>query len=167
MNKEPVYIYLIPKESTDLIEELRTKLKKAPTGKPYLEDPALGHISISHSGKYFVAAMGDLNLGVDLQEYIIDKHDYEKIMNRFFHYSEREYVMNGRDEDFFARFFKIWTAKESYVKYTGTGITDDFSKFSVLKLKDKLRFVYPDVEEGYALCVCMKEPREIRLKFLG
>lgn len=34
-----------------------------------------------------------------------------------------------------ANFLKIWTSKEAYVKLIGTGITGDFSQFSVLSRK--------------------------------
>lgn len=165
MSKEPVYVYLIPREKDSFIAEIRNKVKKTPTGKPYFEDSALGCISLSHSGKYFAAAMGNCNLGMDIQEHQ-HHHDVEALMKRFFHDSEIEYIMKGREEEFLTRFFQVWTAKESYVKYTGTGITDDYPMFSVLHLKDNFSFSFVDVEEGYTLCICMDEPREIRLNYI-
>lgn len=167
MNKEPVYIYLIPEHKIAIIEDLRAKIEKSATGKPYLKNSGLGHISISHSGKYFAFGMGPCNLGIDLQEHILDSRNYRQMMKRFFHEEEIQYILKGREEEFLTRFFKVWTAKESYVKYTGNGIDDNYASFSVLDLRRALQFSYVDeIDDGYTLCVCTEPTHEICIKYV-
>ena len=57
------------------------------------------------------------------------------------------------DEGFKNRFFRIWTAKEAYMKYTGNGFSEGFKNFSVLDDSLDIYFrnvpVYPDVVLTY------------------
>ena len=50
----------------------------------------------------------------------------ERISSRFFHPQENEYLRRCAYRDF----FDIWAAKESYVKYTGQGIDENFASFT-------------------------------------
>jgi len=118
--------------------------------------------SISHSGNYVLFALGFTELGIDIQKYKIC--DADRIAGRFFHNSEYEYLK----KDNFKSFFDVWTAKESYVKYTGQGITDDYMNFSVIDengnvgMKDMCFEIIPFID-GYSLCLCTKEKAEVKL----
>ncbi len=100
--------------------------KKEPHGKPYIEELPDVHFSISHAGDYWACAIGENEVGLDLQDY--RKRNYEKIAKRFFHPSETEWLRSHDEDDFFL----IWAMKESYVKYTGDGLSKGLDYFSVV-----------------------------------
>ena len=82
--------------------------------------------SVTHSGPYWLCALGPDPLGVDLQEHRPCRR--EAIARRFFHPDEAHWLENRPEEDF----FRVWAAKESVVKLTGQGIDRDFPRFSVV-----------------------------------
>lgn len=104
-------------------------------GKPYVKNTAGRnkpdiYISASHSKNLFVCLIGDKPLGIDLQHGIKVKH--EKIAGRYFAEDEAELVRRlGAPE-----FFKLWTRKEAFSKYTGNGLRDVMARTSVLNRND-------------------------------
>ncbi|MDR2610285.1 MAG: 4'-phosphopantetheinyl transferase superfamily protein, partial [Clostridiales Family XIII bacterium] len=113
-------------------------------GKPRFAAPELAdvHFSVSHSGDYLAIAFSEQEVGVDV-EHTSRRHTnaerYLAIARRFFAPDEGAYVAGGDAEDTVTapedvkrRFFRIWTAKEAFVKYTGEGIATGFETFSVL-----------------------------------
>ncbi len=104
-------------------------------GKPSFADRSLPFFSLSHSGGITVCAMGPSPCGVDVQEHRFrgKECDTDKILrlaNRFFHPEEAEQLNEAPRSEITPLFFRIWTAKESYVKYTGEGV-QGFKSFSV------------------------------------
>ena len=85
-------------------------------GKPGVEgDPF--YVSVSHSGPYVVAAVGDHVLGVDVE---VIRGAEEKFMRRACSEAEMAYIRYG-DAGCFQRFWECWTAKEALFKLTGKG----------------------------------------------
>lgn len=146
-------------------------------GKPYLPQYPNLHLSVSHSGNWFVCAISSQPVGVDLQEHTPLRDEtpeyavqrYCKIARRFFHRLEAEFVLENPQ----AHFFAVWSAKESYVKFTGKGMDDTYSDFCVVN--DDLRSRLPKQEtiawqaenvsfrmcefkDNYTLCVCTLVP---------
>ena len=146
-------------------------------GKPYFPYQPKLHFSISHSGEYWACAMADQPIGLDLQEHVTRKDEtpeiaaarYGKMAQRFFHPKEAEYVK----QDSYRRFFEIWAARESYVKYTGQGIDDHFGEICVLPEEGQKEYLSDGIlrswhaseawfwegefPAGYTLCICVKE----------
>jgi phosphopantetheinyl transferase len=107
-----------------------------PMGKPFFADPSLPFFSLSHSGNCTVCAVGPAPCGVDIQEHLFhgqhrSTDEILRIGNRFFHSDEAERLNQASADEIPSLFFDIWTAKESYVKYTGEGISK-FKTFSAL-----------------------------------
>jgi len=143
-------------------------------GKPYFKDGQKDenagniHFSISHSGDYWICAVGRLRIGADIQE--VKPAGNMAVAKRFFHPAEYEYLVKNKEKGF----FDIWTAKESYVKYTGTGISNDFSKFSVIDENEKfvreingteIRFIdFEAAKEEYKLCVCSENISSVEMR---
>lgn len=100
------------------------RTQKGSHGKPYFPDCPWLHFSISHSGEYWACAMAPTEVGLDLQ--LHTKGRKERISARFFHPQENEYLRRSG----YRGFFDIWAAKESYVKYTGQGIDENFASFT-------------------------------------
>ncbi len=95
-------------------------------GKPYVKELPDVHFSITHSGGYWACAVGDCEVGLDLQE--VRDRETDKIAQRFFRPSEIAWL---KDKDV-GEFFRIWAMKESYIKYTGKGLTEGLDYFSVV-----------------------------------
>lgn len=146
-------------------------------GKPYLPQYPDIHLSVSHSGSWFVCAVSSQPVGVDLQEHTLLRGEtmeyavqrYCKIARRFFHRKEAEFVLENPQENFFA----AWSAKESYVKFTGRGMDDTYADFCVVNeclhsqmLKqesitwqaENVSFRMCDFQDNYTLCVCTAQP---------
>ena len=84
----------------------------------------------------------------------------ERIARRFFHPEEYRYLEQlGFSTE---AFFSLWTAKESYVKYTGEGISSLYSSFSSVeagKLAGEIngiKYRHFPIKEGYSFCVSSK-----------
>lgn len=98
-------------------------------GKPYILGRPDFHHNLSHSGPWVVLACGSEAVGIDVEETGMDAKK-EKLARRYFTEAEQSYIFRseaGRD----TRFFEIWTAKESYVKYLGTGLQTPLNSFDV------------------------------------
>ena len=158
-------------------------------GKPYfIHHPEL-HFSLSDSGKITAVAFSEQPAGLDIQLHqrrgirrteAEDAERLSRLARRFYHPEECDFVLSeekGRRE----RFYRVWTAKEAYVKYTGQGIDGMFAKISVKpegkdfpeKMRGSARLLQPVVwqalgctfcccepEEGLSLCLCRKQPYE-------
>ncbi len=106
-------------------------------GKPYAHNLDI-HFNISHSDDYVVCAIDSKPVGIDIEKI---RPINLKIAKRFFTADEQKYVFTEvpREEDFekaadnnmLTRFFEVWTGKEAYLKYKGTGITDNLNTLSV------------------------------------
>ncbi len=102
-------------------------------GKPYFADYPWIKFSIAHSGKMVGCVFADAEVGLDIQEKRACNH--EKLIRRFHEKEQKKYYsLSGEDAETY--FFRLWAAKEAYVKYTGYGLSEDFSSF------------YVDLEEG-------------------
>lgn len=104
-------------------------------GKPFIKNAADFSYNTSHSGKWVVVAYTDRTVdgevGIDVEE-IHGNAGWDKIANRFFSDVERDYIFSGADETERAgRFTQIWTLKESYVKYLGSGLSKSLESFSI------------------------------------
>lgn len=154
-------------------------VQRSELGKPYLPQYPDIHLSVSHSGSWFVCAVSSQPVGVDLQEHTPLRDEtpeyaaqrYCKIAQRFFHKLEADFILENPQEHFFA----VWSAKESYVKFTGRGMDDTYSDFCVVNegLRSKLSkeetvnwqaenvfFGMCGFKDNYTLCVCTSEPCE-------
>lgn len=135
-------------------------LVRSTHGKPYLEHAPDIHFSVTHSGDFWLCAISAHPVGLDLQQ--IQKAPTRKLARRFFHPAEADYLEWNPDA-----FFKIWSAKESFVKLTGQGIDDSFSAFSMVKhgkIQTEMggaRFRFLPFAPTYTLCLCCRFPTEI------
>ncbi len=129
-------------------------------GKPYIEGGP--SFNLSHSGSYVILGTSENELGVDIEKI---KSYNAKIPSKFFSEDEQQWLqMQNNDE----AFFKIWTAKESFLKAIGTGFSESSSEFSVLPATDgihdivgtKKHFSWHKIND-YMVCICCKQKEEI------
>lgn len=88
-------------------------------GKPYLPEYPGIYFNLSHSGDYVAAVLSGHPVGIDIQE---KKELSGGVLNRFFSESER----SGKYAP-----FEIFSAKESYIKFTGEGMSRSLTDFRV------------------------------------
>ncbi len=92
------------------------------SGKPFLADYPDVHFNISHSGNMVVCAVYDQPVGIDIQK--MKDVRFDVLAKRFFTVKEQESFFSITAGKRKQAFYKTWTAKESYVKWLGTGIKD-------------------------------------------
>ena len=137
-------------------------LETNPWGKPFFSSHPELHFSITHSGSWWLCGFSSAELGLDLQ--IHRSHAApETLSSRFFHPLEDAFLLR----DAYHRFFDLWCAKESWVKYTGHGFFDDPGSFSVVSSSGS----FPSVKgaclqllpflEDYSLCLCTPEHSQV------
>ncbi len=129
-------------------------------GKPYVKEFPDVHFSVSHDGGVWACAVSGCEVGLDLQK-TCDR-DTTRIAERFFHPTEIAWLA---EQDSPEEFFRIWAKKESYVKYTGTGLAEGLRHFSVVDglpaFQQEIRF-----REGYFMVLTTARPEEVVLKEL-
>ena len=88
-------------------------------GKPYL--PGGGaEFNLSHSGNLAVCAVSGRPVGVDVEAY---RHFDEKLLRHIFEERELSKLRErAAPEDEDRAFTALWTIKESFMKYLGTGL---------------------------------------------
>lgn len=138
-------------------------------GKPYLSDYPQIYFSLSHSGNLVACAVSEQEIGLDVQKYEVGK---EGIARRFFAKEEAMQLALEKDEKAReALFFRFWSIKESYLKFTGHGISKGLDSFQIDFKEKKIREQNHAFEEysarfeiieleglsDYAISVCMKE----------
>ena len=142
-------------------------LRYAETGKPYVGVGSGMYVSISHSHGLCAAAVSDSEIGVDI-EYIDPSRSVERLKRlaeRFFSQDELAYIKaeaDAGDAVLPERFFEVWCAKESYVKYTGAGLSGlgGFSIFGLPVNVTRLRVIDTN-GRSYACAVASRERAEI------
>lgn len=137
------------------------KIERNSYGKPYIVGAPL-HFNISHAGDWVVCALSTNEIGIDIE--LIKYIDYD-IAKRFFCTCEYDALMEKDDLERIDFFYKLWTLKESYIKWSGTGLSTSLNSFCFkisetdILLIDKNQSIVPHfkqycIDEDYKLSVC-------------
>lgn len=99
-------------------------------GKPFCRQSEY-QFSISHSGKWVVCSIGKVLNGVDVEtaqeiDMAIAKEHF--LANEYYH------LLMMPEEERKAMLLKFWTVKESYLKYTGEGLSGGLACIDCLTL---------------------------------
>ena len=140
-------------------------------GKPFFTGEAKDiHFNISHAQNYVVCAIGDSNVGIDV-EHVKDKD--VKIASKVLTKDEYARWNALPDETRNFEFYRFWTLKESYSKYVGKGLGIEFSKVNVSEDKNGFWSIVENPEcilfsqkltnEDY-LSVCIDRTKKEELK---
>jgi 4'-phosphopantetheinyl transferase len=133
------------------------KFDYSPHGKPSLS-PATSSIAfnVSHSHKRtLIAITHGQRVGIDV-EFMREPVEIADLAQRFFSPYETALLANVPIENRPKAFFRIWTAKESFVKATGAGLSLELSSFDIdldQKLDATLKATRPDPGEAGCLHV--------------
>lgn len=129
-------------------KECWTRLKFSVTdkGKPYFAGRNDIRFSLSHTGGAVMCVVSGSECGCDIEK--ADRTGYlDAIAKRVF--SPRELKEYLDDPDIF---FKLWTKKEAYAKYTGEGIAQLERGFCSYELDEIFSYYEYD---GYVATVCV------------
>lgn len=92
-------------------------LERQDRGKPFLPMYPQVHVNVTHCRFLAAAAVDAAPVGVDAEPV---RPLRERVLERACARGEQDWVLSQPDPDY--AFIRLWTAKESYVKATGTGI---------------------------------------------
>lgn len=87
-------------------------------GQPYFPTRPDLHFSISHTKDAILVGMSLLPIGVDVESL---RNPSQGLIERTMSSSEQSKISSSAD------FVALWTRKEAYLKWRGTGITDDLT----------------------------------------
>lgn len=130
--------------------------------KPYLKDYPNIHFNLSHSGKKAICVISDREVGCDIEAI---KEPYYDIVSRCFSDMEQKFLESTADKK--EMFFRIWLAKESFLKAIGSGINDDMRRFSAIpngntvlliqNINKRFWTITEEKEEEYIFAICKEE----------
>ena len=144
------------------IDEQSVSYKTSPNGKPIFDNLDNLYFNISHSDNAAILAISNQNVGIDIQKV---NSNTKNIANRFFTRDENVYLSSLDNDLKNDAFFRIWTIKESYIKFSGNGLRTPLDSFNVI-LNDNQAYIenkklciqeYNLLPE-YKVSVCLKEP---------
>lgn len=101
-------------QSEGMTLEAEPVIKRTNNGKPYFDNIADVHFSVSHTGQMWVCLMADFEVGIDIQE--MRKVKVKEITDKYFGPEEEHYVALWGDDGF----MDLWVRKEALVKYLGS-----------------------------------------------
>ncbi|NKF08853.1 4'-phosphopantetheinyl transferase superfamily protein [Clostridium gasigenes] len=147
-------------------------------GKPCLINDKNFHFNISHSGEYIAVIVDNKEVGVDVEK--IGDMEIIDLAKRFYTKSEYEYIVKQDEIQQANTFYKIWTLKESYVKFAGKGLSIPLDSFTFSKRNDgniilqdnneSDKFVYflsYDITNEYIVSVCsLNEIKDLELTYI-
>jgi len=143
-------------KSEDIIFEYGSK------GKPALKNGKDKFFNITHSGDWVVCGVSDTEIGVDIE---LLKKARMNVADRFFTTTEVDKLNSLTDNDQDDYFYLLWTVKESYLKYLGTGLTKPLNSFDVIfedgiisvdesEISLKLKFSEVYIDDSNKTVVC-------------
>ncbi len=109
-------------------------------GKPQLSGTSPLHFNVSHSGEYFLIALSQYPLGIDIEQHR-PRVNLTQLARRFFSEPEWRDLETHNEVDQTAVFYHIWTRKEAFIKGVGQGLSYPLRTFSVLDTQGKVGFV--------------------------
>ena len=165
-------------------DEMDDSLGKNEYGKPYLKNHPEIHFNISHTNDLAVCAIGNQNIGVDVEAI---KDFSTSIFRKVLTKEEQAFydaVTSDKNADTKKEwFFRFWTLKEARIKHAGMGLSMSMTSFSFtfatdhyddetraypITCSDKdVYFSQQILEASYVLSVCSStEAEDIKLIYL-
>lgn len=143
--------YLLLRDALEKVYGLRGDVSFAygPHGKPFLKEHPEIHFNLSHCRKCVCCILSSAPVGIDVEGIQYDA-DISQVA---FSASEREAILRAERKD--VAFTRLWTMKESMLKLSGEGLSDDLKG---LLDKDTPSFSLDiNLEKGYVLCTAEKD----------
>lgn len=136
-------------------------------GKPYFPEYPDIYFNYSHSPFGILLGLHNKEIGVDIQGRIVYK---ERLARRICHPREQERL--GQDAGADEILTRLWTAKESYLKYTGEGIRRDLRQIDCSeclqghgRVGNADLYSFMEREFGWAVCCEGRLPKLFEVKW--
>lgn len=110
------------------IEVSQVYFEKSNSHKPYFPLDKTLFFNVSHSGDFAIIAIGNCELGIDIEK-IDPQFNYSEIIPIVYGITEIDAIQSSEDSR--SMFYKFWTRKEAIVKAIGKGIDEDLIKIPV------------------------------------
>lgn len=137
------------------LSERQAEIIYGANGKPYLKDIPL-YFNLSHSKDVVVCALSDGEVGIDVQKAVTPSG---ALIKKVCTESETEFILSVREELKGLAFARVWTLKESFLKFTGDGLTVSPNELNIsLSLHARISKCgeEQDVNFGeYIVCGCL------------
>lgn len=129
-----------------------------PNHKPYLLNFPGTDFSFSHSSNCILCCISsDTAVGADVER--VTSAPLE-VIYQVFHPQEIEYIKAAPTGQINLRFFEIWTRKEAYTKYLGTGLVSDLIACNTLDFSSYL-YTWQEGDCCCSICGTTLEPVKI------
>ena len=154
--EEELLTWLQDRIQGEWTEPLKISYRYGEHGKPSITDFPK-HFNLSHSGDYVVCAVCDGEVGVDIQKWVPFK---ERTAERFFAPEEWKLLQSLPVEQRTEMFYRLWTRKEAYGKYTGLGIPDAVRENLLGEeecAEKRIHFLEMSPDQGYSVAVCVAD----------
>ena len=92
-------------------------------GKPYIKNTNNIFFNISHSKDIAICSFASSNIGCDIEKLDNSRINID-VINKIASKEEQEYFAKVSIENKKEEFLKLWTYKESFIKYKGSGLKD-------------------------------------------
>ncbi len=135
--------HLILQAAEELCGATDPVLLCTPQGKPYFADLPI-RFSLSHSGERVILAVSQNEIGADIEQILPRSLALAK---RFFTAREQAYVFSAAGDDALLRFYEVWTKKEAYGKWQGSGM------HAAIAVDATALSFYTENDGGYMLAV--------------
>lgn len=109
-------------------------LERQDRGKPFLPMHPQVHVNVTHCRFLAAAAVDAAPVGVDAEPV---RPLRERVLERACAREEQDWALSQPDPDY--AFIRLWTAKESYVKATGTGIGVPLQEITFTLTEESIR----------------------------
>lgn len=171
---EDLLKYALKKQGLANYDEICQHIGLNDVGKPVFANQRLGYFNLSHSGEWVVCALDNQTVGIDVERFRkpLDAHEPKdlKVM-KLFSEAEQAYIKKADANDRPARFYQLWTLKESYLKALGVGLSQPLNSFTIniidehhanLIIDEQVQagwyFYYFDVDANHVCAICAKQP---------
>ena len=150
LTANPVYREFLIVEYFIVTKKLKLKntgdFSYGETGKPFVENAEL-NFSLSHCNDILIVAFSKSNIGVDIQFLLPFKNEVASLVCND---AEYNLIENSKNPDL--EFTKLWTKKESIVKFYGGTLYKDTK--NILTDNPHLK-VITKTKKGYAVSICL------------
>lgn len=121
-------------------------------GRPFVSTPNTDiELNVSHSGDWLVVATGSGGgIGIDVER--VADVDLDVCYNCFID-TELDYIWKS-DSGKLERFFQLWTLKEAYLKYLGTGLSSSLKDFYCCFSASKVDILFSEKQNSLKKVFC-------------
>lgn len=137
------------------MSEEQIHIRVGSSGKPFLLNNQGLHYNVSHTKGAIIAIVALENVGIDIER--VRKWN-RRIVEKFFTENEQRYILSSESEYVRnTRFYEVWTKKEAFLKWLGTGLDAELDSFDVFEQPNIVTWHYSE----FIVSICMESKNSI------